>query len=137
MVRSEYVICYTCFMKTFLTLFLLCPLWVSCTQESTVPAYRPYALLIDRDALSLTGSTLIHEPSLDTIMARNDTLAYKRALIFYHAALHTSNRLNGKMGQVRGFELQDSTGLNVSYKLSPELVDSLQQNAAQLQARIR
>jgi hypothetical protein len=28
MVRSLYLICYTCLMKTFLTLLLLCPLWV-------------------------------------------------------------------------------------------------------------
>lgn len=112
-------------MKTLLSI-LLCAILLSfgCSQQAPTP-FRTYTLTIDRTALNFDGTALVKEAQEDTIRARNDTLAFHRALIYYYATVNTLNRFDGRMGTSKGFELTDSTGLDIAYKLDAALIDSL------------
>lgn len=112
-------------MKNTSLLLLSIALMASCGQLQEKPKPRVYTLSVDRENLNITGEHLVRETDQDTIMAYNDTLAYNRALLTYHAHLRTARLLENKMGQIYGFKLEDSLGTNIAESLPPQVVDSL------------
>jgi hypothetical protein len=121
MVRSVYTISLYLHMKKLLFLLFFTSVLFGCSKPAP---YKEYKLLTERDNLVSFG-TLERGIEEDTIMARNDTLAYRRALTYFVAAVQTSQRFSGRMGTVYDFQLLDSAGMDIGMALGPAVTDTL------------
>ncbi|GGI25201.1 hypothetical protein [Pedobacter mendelii] len=87
-----------------------------------------YKVLINFTNLSYDGRNLVPETKEDTVMAENDTSAYHKGLRVYLAIKLTKDRLEGKMGRVKGYKIVDSVGNSLDISLSKKVTDSLKKN---------
>lgn len=112
---------------------LICFLFViilfSCSQESQ-PILKVYQIRFKGSELSLDGSHRERIEKEDTIMAFNDTIAYKKALISHYSRLIAEELTSNSVSTTSDFKLLDSMGMPVY--LNQAIIDSLHRGVKEL-----
>jgi hypothetical protein len=107
--------------STLLVFIIVCLL--GCKHKSR--PLKVYQVVLTGKELNSIGAGYDSMIKEDTIMSVDDTTAYYRGLVRYYAQLNAEKITHNKISTTAGFEIRDSTGIDLSIILPKNVVDSL------------
>lgn len=108
-----------------LLIYIAIPALLSCKQSVKTKQLKIYNLKVNQLVLNAYGNRYENKIKEDTIMALNDTTAYMNGLIDYYSRLKAEKATNNYVYTTKSFLVEDSVGIDLTYSLNSNVVDSL------------
>jgi hypothetical protein len=118
--------------STLLVFIIVC--LIGCKHKSR--PLKIYQVVLTGKELNSIGADYDRMIKEDTIMSVDDTTAYYRGLVRYYAQLNTEKKTRNKISTTTGFEVRDSTGIDLSVILPKNVVDSLNKQVEKLAKKL-